>query len=139
MRLVVLTLIGVGVAAALLATALPSILPAAPAPPVWSVPMVFGGAGPGEHGSAVPTHPTNCTVLDVRYNSSGPIDVWVAPWRTASVVPPTQYRAAAGPSASGEFVVEVPYSSTGWYVLVLNPSQTVTLPTMQYEIASSAC
>jgi hypothetical protein len=83
-------------------------------------------------------------MLHVQFNASGPVDVWVAPWGAAmyengmmwSMSP---YWASVGPATAGEFAVQVPPSSTGYQVLLLNPSLTVTLGWMQFETAETAC
>jgi hypothetical protein len=107
----------------------------------WTGPEVFSDAAPREFGAGGPTGPTNCTVLHVRFNASGPIISWVAPG--GAVVYPngtiSRYWASAGPASAGQFAVQVPSSSTGYRVVLYNPSWTATLPSMQFETAETAC
>jgi len=132
----------VGVVAALGLVGLTMLLPAtSPTNLAWSGPMVYQGVGPREVGSGGPEGPTNCTILHVQFNASGPIDLWVASggadvYQNGTI---SQYWASTGPATAGHFVVQVPPSSTGYRIVLFNPSWTVILPSMQVEAAEVSC
>jgi hypothetical protein len=133
---------GVGVVVAFTLVGFTMILAPTSTPTLtWSGPIAFNGVIPRGVGSSGPEGPTNCTILHVEFNASGPIVLWVAPGgadvgQNGTI---SQYWASSGPAQAGGLVVQIPPSSTGYRVVLFNPSSTVMLPSMQFETAEAAC
>jgi hypothetical protein len=137
---------GVGIAVAIVLLAYTALLASTAPPPLkWSGPSVYNDVGPREFGSGGPIGQTNCTNLHVRFNASGPIDMWIAPGGSFTysaqngTLEFTQYWAFTGPASMGSLVVHIPRSSTGYRTVLFNPSLTVTIPSMQFEFATVGC
>ena len=132
-----------GVAAAFGLISLALVTPAVPTALNWSGANTYFVVMPRESGAGGPVGPTHCTTLHVQFNASGPIDVWVAPGGAYSdsngTLVFTQFWSSTGPIASGGLVALVPYSSTGYRVVLFNPSWSVTLHSMQFETAQTPC
>ncbi len=133
----------VEIGAAIALVGLSVLSPVSSTPLSWSGPAIYSGVAPREVGSGGPAGPLNCTTLHVRFNASGPIDVWVAPGGAESerngTISFSQVWTSSGPASSGELEVRIPPSVTGYRVVLFNPSWTVTLPSMQFETAPASC
>jgi len=133
---------GVGVVVAVTLVGFTIILAPSPSTTLtWSGPIAFNGVIPRGVGSSGPEGPTNCTILNVEFNASGPIVLWVAPWDSDVDQNGTisQYWASSGPAQEGALVVQIPPSPTGYQIVLFKPSSTVTLPSMQFETAEASC
>lgn len=137
------TLFGLGVAIALVILWL-NVPPAGSGPtPVWEGPNVSTVMPPRTFAADGPDFPTNCTMLHVQFNATGPVELWVFPGGAANYSYPnltiSPFWAAAGPTAAGQFTVHVPSSQTGWQVAIFNPSFTASVPHAQLELSGTTC
>lgn len=138
------TAVVAGVVVALVLVGLTIIFPAPSTTNLtWSGPIGSNAVFPRGVLSGGPIGATNCTMLHVRFDASGPIYLWVAPGGADGyfnqTVWFTQYWTSVGPAMIGEFAVHVPQSSTGYRVVMFNPSWTSTLSSMQFETAEGSC